>query len=43
MSFKTTGSDSDADYRFHLTNKTFLASTRNYHLKAEPWQKGIMD
>jgi len=41
---KTTGNDSDAGYRFHLTNsKTFLASTRNCHLKIEPWQKEIMD
>jgi len=43
MSFKTTGSDSDAGYRFHLTNKTFLASTRNCHLKIESWWKRIMD
>jgi len=43
MSFKTTESDSDAGYRFHLTNKTFLASTRNCHLKVEPWRKGIMN
>jgi len=36
MSFKTTGNDSDAGYRFLLTNsKTFLASTRNC-LKVEP-------
>jgi len=42
MSFKITGNDSDASYRFHLTNsKTFLASTRNC-LKVELWQK-IMD
>jgi len=43
MSFKTTGNDSDAGYRFHLTNsKIFLARTRNC-LKVEPWQKKIMD
>jgi len=30
MSFKTTGNDSDAGYRFHLMNsKTFVARTRN--------------
>jgi len=44
MPFKTTGSDSDDGYRFHLMNsKTFLASTRNCLLKVEPWQKKIMD
>jgi len=40
MSFKITGNDD----RVHLTNnKTFLASTRNCHLKVESWQKEIMD
>jgi len=44
MSFKITGNDSDDGYQFLLTNsKTFLASTRNHHLKIEPWQKEIMD
>jgi len=44
MSFNTTGNNSDAGYQIHLTNsKTFLASTRNCHLKVVPWQKEIMD
>jgi len=41
MSFKITGSDTS--YRFQLTNKTYLASTRNCHLKVELWRKRIMD
>jgi len=36
--------NSDDSYQFHLTNnKTFLASTRSYHLKVELLQKCIMD
>jgi len=42
MSFKT-GNNGDAGYRFYLTNKTFLASIWNCHLKVEPWRKEIMD
>jgi len=38
MSFKTTGSDTS--YRFHLTNKIYLASTRNCHQESQALTEG---